>query len=153
MLLKQSRYRYTGSSLLSLLSGAFAVQYELHTTASIYCDIVYIITDDTEIKRCLRRRTMSKRRCGQDLFSREAVMACLKARSDVKDRINSIANYESAKNLELMQILSDKNEIGEEAMVFILSSKLTTKGLLTLLRQLTTFPHHTVEQVTGTIQI
>lgn len=80
-------------------------------------------------------------------------MARLKARSDVKDRINSIANYESAKNLELMQILSDKNEIGEEAMVFILSSKLTTKGLLTLLRQLTTFPHHTVEQVTGTIQI
>ena len=97
---------------------------------------VYIVTVTT----LKNDETTSKRRRGQDLFSWEAVMARLRARSDVKDHINSTANYESAKNLEMTQILSDKNEIGEEAMVFILSSKLTTKGLLTLAKAINHVP-------------
>jgi hypothetical protein len=75
---------------------------------------------------------MSKRRRGQNLFSREAVLARLEAKSDVHHNIKNIANYESAKRLEMTQILNEKESIGEEVMVFILSSKLTMKGLLTL---------------------
>ena len=75
---------------------------------------------------------MSKRLRGQDLFSREAVLTRLQEKSEVESNIKNIANYGRAKDLEITQILNKKEGIGEEALIFILSSKLTMKGLLTL---------------------
>ena len=108
-----------------------------------YIDILLIISAATD-------PVMSKRRRGQELFSREAVIARLKEKSDVRENINKVANYRSAKSLEIAQTLNGKDEIGEEAMVFILASKLTMKGLLTLAMQLTMFLCHIVKQATKT---
>ncbi|CAB3991718.1 Hypothetical predicted protein, partial [Paramuricea clavata] len=75
---------------------------------------------------------MSKRRRGSDMFSREAFLARLASKAEARENINKIANFVSAKNLRLSQLLEEKNEIAEETMIFILSTKLTTKGLMTL---------------------
>ena len=75
---------------------------------------------------------MSKRRRGSDMFSREAFLARLASKAEARENINNIANFGSAKNLRLSQLLEEKNEIAEEPMIFILSTKLTTKGLMTL---------------------
>jgi hypothetical protein len=48
-------------------------------------------------------------------------------RGEARENINNIANFGSAKNLRLFQLLEEKNEIAEEPMIFILSTKLTTK--------------------------
>jgi hypothetical protein len=75
---------------------------------------------------------MSKRRRGSDIFSREAFLARLASKAEARKNINKIANFVSAKNLRLSQLLEGKNEIAEVTMIFILSTKLTTKGLMTL---------------------
>ncbi|CAB4032328.1 Hypothetical predicted protein, partial [Paramuricea clavata] len=74
---------------------------------------------------------MSKQRRGSDMFSREAFLARLASKAEERENINKIANFVSAKNLRLSQLLEEKNEIAEET-IFILSTKLTTKGLMTL---------------------
>ena len=75
---------------------------------------------------------MSKRQRGSEIFSREAMLARLAAKSDVRESINNIVDFESAKNLRLPQLLGIQNEFNKETLIFILSAKLTTKGLLTL---------------------
>ena len=72
-----------------------------------YIDTLLIISAATD-------PVMSKRRRGQELFSREAVIARLKEKSDVRENINKVANYRSAKSLEIAQILNGKDEIGEK---------------------------------------
>ena len=69
---------------------------------------------------------MLKRSRGQDLFSRQAALACSQAKSDARESFEKIANYAEAKCLEMAQLLIMKDEIREEAMLFILSSEVHT---------------------------
>ena len=54
---------------------------------------------------------------GSDMFSREAFLGRLASKAELaRENINKIANFVSAKNLRLSQLLEEKNEIAEEAI-------------------------------------
>ena len=75
----------------------------------------------------------SKRRRGADLFSKEpAILGRLEAKAENQEKLKSIANQQNAQEISLSDVVGSKNEISEEVMIFILSSKLTMPGLITL---------------------
>ena len=86
---------------------------------------------------------MAKRRRagrGESLFSQQAVVSRLASKSTEVNNIKIIANREAALQLEISDISKGIQGLGEEEVVFILSCKLTLKGLMTLIKAIKHVP-------------
>ena len=84
---------------------------------------------------------MSKRRKGQDLFSKEAVKLRLTNHISARNEIKSIANREPAVLFDFSSLNETGSAItGEEEIVLILAVKLTMLGLPTLVAAIKHIP-------------
>ena len=91
---------------------------------------------DQQIKMAKRRRAGR----GESLFSQQAVVSRLASKSTEVNNIKIIANREAALQLEISDISKGIQGLGEEEVVFILSCKLTLKGLMTLIKAIKHVP-------------
>ena len=86
---------------------------------------------------------MAKRRRagrGESLFSQQAVVSRLASKSTEVNNIKIITSREAALQLEISDISKGIQGLGEEEVVFILSCKLTLKGLMTLIKAIKHVP-------------